>query len=116
MATLGYGTLSRNTRGPAAPSTPCDSCRTGRPPTTRQIKRPSAGRLASKPFFLRFSNSRYSLPSGRTSTLKQLCGESSTGGSTSFCLTAGSIAVGLTQPSFSYDQAQKCSGWPMPVW
>ncbi len=50
FAVLGYGTSAGNTRGPRGPATPCDSSRIGRPPTTRQISSPSAGRLASKPF------------------------------------------------------------------
>src|SRR5262245_21219487 len=108
LAALGYGTEVRNTRGPDGPSTPCDSSRIGRLLTTRQISRPSAGRLASKPFFLRFSSSRYSLPSGRTSTLMHSVGESSIGKRISFCLTDGSTTVGLIHPSFSFDHAQKC--------
>ena len=36
---------------------------------TRQIKSPSAGKSRSKPDFTRFSSRKYSLPSGRTSTL-----------------------------------------------
>ena len=108
-------TITANTRGPAGPSTPCASSRMGRLPTTRQIKSPSAGRLVSNPFFLRFSSKRYSLPSGLTRTLKHSFGESSTGARINFCLTVGSITVGLIQPSFSLHQAQKCCGRPLPT-
>src|SRR4051812_13896138 len=58
---LGNGTALRNTPGPDGPATPCDSSSCGRLFTTRQINRPSAGRLLSKPFFERFSKRKYSL-------------------------------------------------------
>src|SRR5438874_2062541 len=96
---LGYGTDSRNTYGPRGPSTPCDSSRIGRLPTMRQISSPSAGRLVSKPVFLRFSIRKYSLPSGFARILKQSFGESSIGDRINFCFTVGSITVGLIQPS-----------------
>ena len=69
FALLGYGTALRNTRGPAGPSTPCDSSSTGRPFTTRQMSIPSPGKSRSQPRGSRFSSSKYSLPSCRTSTL-----------------------------------------------
>src|SRR5207245_328850 len=111
-AGLGYGTAPRWAVGADGPSTPCDASSDGRPFTTRQISNPSPGRPASKPFFLRFSSRRYSEPSGRTSTLKHSRGESSIGDSTSVGLTAVSITAGFAQPSFSFDQGQKCCGLP----
>src|SRR5262245_15070131 len=116
LAVLGKGTLSEYTRGPAAPATPCDSSRIGRLPTTRQINNPSAGRLWSNPFLARFSSKRYSLPSGRTRTLKHSFEDDSIGASVSFCLTVGSMSVGLTHSSFSLHHAEKCCGRPLPAW
>src|SRR5439155_11760793 len=110
------GTEPRKTFGPCGPSTPCDSSSTGRLPITRQINSPSAGRLESKPFFLRFSSRKYSLPSVLTRTLKTSLGESSTGDRINFCLVVGSMTHGVTQPSCSLDQAQKCCGRPPPFW
>src|SRR5262245_54665232 len=101
LAALGYGTDDVNMRGPDGPSTPCDSSRMGRLPITRQISRPSAGRLESKPFFLRFSSRKYSLPSDLTSTLMQSLGASSMGDRISFCFTVGSTTAGFVQASFS---------------
>src|SRR6266480_1436276 len=71
---LGNGTDAGNSRGPEGPSMPCDSSTTGLFCTTRHTSRPSAGRAASKPFLRRFSSRKYSLPSGRTSTLTQSLG------------------------------------------
>src|SRR5437588_13110023 len=54
---LGKGTDVRKLPGPDGPSMPCDSSRIGLlRPVTRQIKRPSPGRLLSKPFLARFSS------------------------------------------------------------
>src|SRR5260370_25249130 len=116
FAALGYGTELRNTRGPDGPSTPCDSSRIGLLFTTRQISSPCAGRLSSLPFLAWFSSRKYSLPSGRTSTLKHSFVLPSIGARISFCLTVGSMTAGLTQSSCSFDQAQKCCGLPLPTW
>src|SRR5262249_52523589 len=110
LALLGYGVASSSARASAdergpADSAPCDSSSVGWLLTTRQISRPSAGRLSSNPFLLRFSSRRYSLPSSLTSTLKHSFALPSTGDRMSFCFTVGSITVGLTQPSCSFDHA-----------
>src|SRR5205814_813244 len=43
-------------------------------------------------------------------------GESPLGARISFCLTVGSMIVGLIQLSRSLVQAQKCWGRPLPTW
>src|SRR5262245_37714159 len=113
---LGKGTIDGNELGPRAPSTPCDSSTSGRLFTTRHTMSPSPGNCESAPICLRFSRRKYSLPSARTITLKHCVGSSSIGASTSFCLMRGSSTVGLTQPSCSLLQAQKCCGRPLPIW
>src|ERR1700730_9781795 len=115
---LGYGTEPRKRVGPSGVVTPCDSSSKGRPSATCQINKPSPGRSRSKFFRVRFSSSKYSLPSGLIKTLKHSFVEFSTGERINFCFTVGSMTAGFSQPICSFDQAQKCNGlpsWPWPV-
>src|SRR5262249_38929988 len=66
---LGYGIDCKKRVGPARVVMPRDPPTPGGWSPPRQISSPSAGRSRSNPFRTRFSSSRYSLPSGRTSTL-----------------------------------------------
>src|SRR5687768_13222280 len=115
FAPLGNGTEPRNTFGPREPSTPCDSSRIGRLFTTRQTSSPSPGNFSSHPIFLRTSSRKYSLLSGLILILKHCVGSSSIGERINFCRTAGSITVGLIQPSISLLHALKCCGRPPPI-
>src|SRR5262245_9895055 len=113
---LGYGTEVRCELGPAGPAIPCDSSSATRPSVTRQINRPSAGRSRSKFFFVRFSSSKYSVPSARSSTLKHSFFEPLTGDSTSFCFVRGSITAGVSHPSRTLHHAETCRGLPSCPW
>src|SRR5262249_34148793 len=113
LACVGYGTISRNAPGPAGPPMPCDSSMNGRLPTTRQIKRPSPGRSAAKPFLRRVFTQEDTPPRGPRATIREYLAASSAGDRTNFCFTVGSITAGLIQPSCSLHQALNCCGRPL---